>query len=318
MLRQRFQPEAMLAAVIAMAGASCDAFGQSTGSRGSSAPSAGPPPFGGGESGKPVARMPTARIPAAVSSGCWGWPIFTPPVFVGPYYGYYPFGVAPTYPPPPILLTPTHPSTFVIPGFGSAIPPPPVWGGDNFVQQPAALVPPAANAARREADRNEAAARAARRAAERVAEDIKVGDRLFRADEFARAERRYREAVQANPNIAEPHLRLAQVAIARKDYAHAARHIHDAQTAEPGWQLMAQPRDIQNLFGDPAEFARTLGDLESHLQANPEDRDGWLVLGTELYLTGRTERAHDSFLRLTDRKADPTLAGFLDMMPAAR
>jgi thioredoxin-like negative regulator of GroEL len=180
---------------------------------------------------------------------------------------------------------------------------------DQAAHQPAA--PQAANAQR------ERAAARARRIDERVAEDLKVGDRLFRAKEFPRAERRYREAAQANPNLAEPHLRLAQVSIARKDYAQAARHIHDAQTAEPGWQLMAQPRDIQNLFGDPADFTRTLADLESHLQANPEDRDGWLVLGTELYLTGRTERAHDAFLRLTDRKPDPTLAGFLDMMPPA-
>ena len=46
--------------------------------------------------------------------------------------------------------------------------------------------------------------------------------------------------------------------------------------------------------------------------AEPGDRDAWLVLGAELFLSGQTHRAADIFLRLTDRKPDPALAAFLD------
>ena len=52
--------------------------------------------------------------------------------------------------------------------------------------------------------------------------------------------------------------------------------------------------------------------LESHLQASPNDRDGWLVLGAEWYLSGRARQAADVFTRLNDRKPDATLAAFLD------
>ena len=54
--------------------------------------------------------------------------------------------------------------------------------------------------------------------------------------------------------------------------------------------------------------------LETHLQANPDDRDAWLVLGAEWFLSGRTTKAADVFRRLNDpnRKPDVALAAFLD------
>ena len=54
--------------------------------------------------------------------------------------------------------------------------------------------------------------------------------------------------------------------------------------------------------------------LESHVQIHPDDRNAWLVLGAEWFLSGRTARAADVFLRLDDpnRKADIALAAFLD------
>jgi hypothetical protein len=46
---------------------------------------------------------------------------------------------------------------------------------------------------------------------------------------------------------------------------------------------------------------------------HPDDRDAWLVLGAEWYLSGRTARAADVFLRLYDpkRKPDIALSAFL-------
>ena len=111
---------------------------------------------------------------------------------------------------------------------------------------------------------------------------------------------------------AGPRIRLAQVALVREQYAEAAHRFREAETAQPGWIVTAP--DIQGIYGEPAEFAGRLARLESYLQVHPDDRDAWLVLGAEWYLSGRTARAADVFLRLNDpaRKSDIALAAFLD------
>ena len=121
---------------------------------------------------------------------------------------------------------------------------------------------------------------------------------------------RYEQAVRADPNAAAPHIGLAQLALARGDYAEAARHVREALTAQPGWLIHAP--DISATYLEPADFAAEIAKLESHLQAHPNDRDAWFVLGAQWYLSGQTRRAADVFLRLTDRKADATLEAFLD------
>ena len=88
--------------------------------------------------------------------------------------------------------------------------------------------------------------------------------------------------------------------------------MREAETAEPGWIITAP--DIQSIYGEPADFNRTLAHLESYLQVHPDDRDAWLVLGAQWFLTGRTAKAADVFKRLNDpkRKPDVALAAFLD------
>jgi cytochrome c-type biogenesis protein CcmH/NrfG len=139
---------------------------------------------------------------------------------------------------------------------------------------------------------------------------IVIGDRLFKAGNIKRAEERYEQARRSNPNSATPQIRLAQIALSRNDYAKAAEVIRLATTTEPGWYLVAN--DIQALYNEPADFAKVIGKLESHLQRSPNDRDAWLVLGTQFYLSGRSRQAGDVFRRLNDRKPDTTLAAMLD------
>ncbi|MGP0068441.1 MAG: tetratricopeptide repeat protein [Isosphaeraceae bacterium] len=139
-----------------------------------------------------------------------------------------------------------------------------------------------------------------------------VGDRLFRAGNLKKAEERYQKANRAAADLAAPFVRLAQVALVRGNYAAAAARLRDAETAQPGWIETAN--DIQSIYGEPAEFARQIARLESHVQVHPNDRDAWLILGAQWFLSGRTERAADVFLRLNDpnRKADIALNAFLD------
>ncbi len=139
-----------------------------------------------------------------------------------------------------------------------------------------------------------------------------VGDRLFRAGNLKKAEERYEQALRAAPDQAGPRVRLAQVAFVRGAYADAATRLREAETVQPGWLVTAG--DIQPIFGEPTEFARHMGRLQSYVQAHPQDRDAWLVLGAEFFLTGRTAKAADVFKRLNDpsRKPDVALSAFLD------
>lgn len=145
----------------------------------------------------------------------------------------------------------------------------------------------------------------------RAAQVLTFGDRLFRAGNTKRAEERYQQALAAAPNQAAPHVRLAQIALVRGNYAEAADRFRDAETAEPGW--IATAPDIQSLYGEPSDFAAPISKLESHLQTHPNDRDAWLVLGAQWFLSGRTRQAADVFVRLDDphRRPDVALAAFL-------
>ena len=146
----------------------------------------------------------------------------------------------------------------------------------------------------------------------RAGQLLTVGDRLLRAGNLKKAEERYLQALRTAPDLAAPRLRLAQVAMAHGNYAEAANRLRQAETAEPGWVINAA--DVQAIFGEPTEFTRHIARLESHLQTHPDDRDGWLLLGAEWFLSGRTARAADVFKRLNDpaRKPDVALAAFLD------
>jgi tetratricopeptide (TPR) repeat protein len=155
------------------------------------------------------------------------------------------------------------------------------------------------------------AAKAVRKDPAHAAQLVVIGDRLFRGNNLKKAEERYLQAAKLDEGSAAPQLRLAQVALVREQYAEAARRLRAAEQAQPGWMVTAP--DVQSLYGEPGEFANHLARLESYLQVHPDDRDGWLVLGAEWYLSGRAARATDVFLRLNDpkRKPDVALTAFL-------
>jgi tetratricopeptide (TPR) repeat protein len=228
---------------------------------------------------------------------------------VGGYGGYgYGYGYGYSYPllmntggGVPLLWPVLVPQGFGATGGGLMLPMPPPHMAQNQPANPA----PAAR----------------RRNTNRSKELVEIGDRSFRGGNIKRAEDKYILAAKADPTSSVPHVHMAQVSLARGDYVAAADHLRDAVTvsAEAGWLLTAP--DIQAIFGEPADFARHLARLESHLQANPNDRDAWFVLGAECYLSGRTKQAADVFERLTDRKPDEALAAFMDAsktkLPAA-
>ena len=231
---------------------------------------------------------------------------------VGPGYGYAGYGVAGFgYGLPPIFVGGGYYSSYnpaLMPwgfnGSGPIPPPMPVRG-------PRVLAPPQQGAGRPNGNGNAVKPAATRNDPARAAQLLKYGDRLFRAGNLKKAEERYLQALNVASNQAAPHFRLAQIALTRGHYAQAANRLRDAETAEPGWVLTAP--DIQSLYGEPHEFAQQVARLESYVQAHPDDRDAWLLLGAQWFLSGRTDRAADVFLRLDDphRKPDVALSAFI-------
>jgi hypothetical protein len=217
-----------------------------------------------------------------------------------PYYAMAgPNGVS-TYVPPLLFMGPggfpgmpgLNPFPVAIGRGPVAPPPPPGFGGAGIADQ--------------------AVNKIKRKDPARAVQLTTMGDRLFRVGNLKKAEERFQQAARLDSDSAAPRLRLAQVALVREQYAEAANQIREAEAAQPGWIVTAP--DIQAIYAEPADFARHLARLESHLQIHPEDRDAWLVLGAQFYLSGRTGRAADVFQRLNDprRRPDAALTAFLD------
>ena len=183
--------------------------------------------------------------------------------------------------------------TFVPPMF-------PMWPGGmgpmmgpqplGFDRGPIAAPPPAGMVDPAPADRaaNNVGQKPKAKDSTRSRQLVLMGDRLFRGNNVKKAEERYLQATRLDPSSAAPLVGLAQVALVRVQYAEAARRLREAETAQPGWIVTAP--DVQSSYGEPGDFARHLSHLESHLQVHPDDRDAWLVLGAEWYLSGRTAR----------------------------
>ncbi len=221
-------------------------------------------------------------------------------------FGYGPFGgtvypgfgfVAPTFVPVPVAPVP------VLRGLGLPMPPRELAG--------AAAIPVANRA-------NGNRARAASANPARARELTEIGDRSFRGGNNKRAEERYQLALKADPSAPLPRVHLAQVALVRGDYKRAAEQLRSAVAAHPDAGWLKNAPDIQAIFSEPGDFAGHLAKLESHLQANPNDRDGWFVLGVEWYLSGRVRQASDVFHRIDDRSSDDALAVFRDVSEPPR
>jgi tetratricopeptide (TPR) repeat protein len=208
-------------------------------------------------------------------------------------FGYgYGYGLSYGYFQPPIVLAyPVVPYQFAPGGGGLSLPLPP----PGLVAQGPAPAP-----VRRRPNPS------------RAKELVEIGDRSFRGGNIKRAEEKYHLAAKSDPSAFAPHVHLAQVSLARGDYAAAADHLRDAVTVSVDGSWLLNTPDIQAIFAEPADFAKQLARLESHLQANPTDRDAWFVLGAECYLSGRSKQASDVFQRLSDRRPDEALAAFMD------
>ena len=122
-----------------------------------------------------------------------------------------------------------------------------------------------------------------------------VRDRVAEGRAKARATKQ-RKAAEAEITDVDPVARvLVDVPLAHLDRPlDYAAPVAMAEAAQPGWIVTAP--DVQAMYPEPTDFAKHVARLESHLHAAPDDRNAWLVLGAEWYLSGRTKKAADVFL----------------------
>lgn len=224
------------------------------------------------------------------------------------YYGAGSYGYFP-YPPPMLLVGPGGGGMGgSLMGVGSPWPP---WAPLPLMAPAEVPAEPRTKPVSLRRDRNPEPARARSRKSDpdRALELMTFGDRHFRNDDLHRAQERYEQALEADPDRAVIRVRLAQVAILRGDYIEAANRFREAYTTEPRW--LDNPEDVQALYPEPADYRQMIAQIESHLQSRPGDRDAWFVLGAQWLLAGRPQRARDILLRLTDETPDSTLRAFL-------
>ncbi len=219
-----------------------------------------------------------------------------------------PFWYMPT--PPLLLIAPVG----MAPALGPLAAPGPPPGAGQLLAGP--LPPAGAGQAVRPSPQAGMVPKLRRADPSRSAQLTTYGDRHFRAGDLHHASERYAQAIEADPDSAAQRVRMAQIALVRGHYSLAAQHYREALTAEPGWLIHAP--DIQAVYGEPSDFAKQINKLETHLQANPNDRDAWFVLGAQWFLSGKTRKAADIFVRLSDRKYDASLAAFLDASSTRR
>lgn len=135
------------------------------------------------------------------------------------------------------------------------------------------------------------------------------GDRFFKAGKVGQAIDRFKQAIKANPDSFQARLRLSEIAFDKGNYAEAASWLHEAVAADP--RGLEKPTNVEAMFVEPEDFQKAIERLETHLQAKPEDRDAWMVLGVQHLLSGHPDRASDAFLRLDPDRDDPTLRALM-------
>ncbi|MEX2118296.1 MAG: tetratricopeptide repeat protein [Pirellulales bacterium] len=145
---------------------------------------------------------------------------------------------------------------------------------------------------------------------------ITFGDEHFRQQKFANAYQRYKKAVAAAPDLADPWFRQGQTLLAMGRYDSAASALKRGLSLKPDWPRTAFRLD--QLYG-ANQLAKT-----THLEAlaraatqKPDNADLMFLLGVQLYFDGQADRARNFFIRSRDLALDAGdhLFAFLKELP---
>jgi tetratricopeptide (TPR) repeat protein len=117
---------------------------------------------------------------------------------------------------------------------------------------------------------------------------IAAGDAHFGKQKYPAAIERYRAAVRAAPDLAEPHLRLGFAMVAQGNYAGAAKAFRRGLELGPDW---ADSTFALESISAKTILAETNERLAKALADEPMSPDLLVATGLQLYFSGQRDRA---------------------------
>jgi tetratricopeptide (TPR) repeat protein len=133
---------------------------------------------------------------------------------------------------------------------------------------------------------------------------LSLGKMAFADGEYARAERRFQQAVAVAPKEAMSHFFLAQVQFALGKYPEAVASIHAGLRLRPTWPTSGfRGRALYGLNID--DYVEHLKLLQEALARQPNDPVLLFLYAYQLWFDGRQNEARPIFLRVRPLVAEP-------------
>jgi cytochrome c-type biogenesis protein CcmH/NrfG len=132
------------------------------------------------------------------------------------------------------------------------------------------------------------------------------GQAAFDAGELGRATEQFAAAVAADPKLGEAHFNLAQVRLARGQYAEAVDAIRTGMKNVPNWP--EQKFRASDLYlTQPKRLAADVADLKAAMAAAPTDSTLSFLYAHHLWFSGEREKAGELFAKLNDKVKEKEL-----------
>jgi len=132
------------------------------------------------------------------------------------------------------------------------------------------------------------------------------GQAAFDAGELGRATERFAAAVAADPKLGEAHFNLAQVRIARGQYAEAMEAIRNGMKNAPGWA--AASWSTSDLYlAHPKRLTTDVDDLKAAVAAAPTDSTLQFLYAHHLWFSGEKATAAEMFRQLDGKVKEKEL-----------
>jgi hypothetical protein len=143
---------------------------------------------------------------------------------------------------------------------------------------------------------------------------LTVGSQQFAQGDYRQASDTFLKAIVAQPDNPKARFAYGQTLFALGQYQSAAEAIRQGLALDLTWPQAQM--DLRSAYGDPSEFSRQLGQLESYLAAHPEDTNARFLLAYNLYFSGQKDRAREEFSKLAGANPlDKAPELFLNYLP---
>lgn len=128
------------------------------------------------------------------------------------------------------------------------------------------------------------------------------GVQAFNAADYEKAARQFLDAANQIQNSVDAWLAYAVARFATGDYEMSAMAIRRGVRLAP--DVVGADFDLRERYGNPNDFPRQLKALEEHVQKNPSEPDGWVVLGFIRHFSDHRDLARRAFEVVQNRFED--------------